>query len=75
MESQDKNRNIKNCYQCQYNQVCEKVNNLKTKDINFHIEAHHKVKLSGKFNIEECKIPVNTGLNFAKIDAQTLQRL
>ena len=47
-----------NCTICQVTK-----NKIKTSDIEFLVETHHKVKESGKFNFQECRIPINTRIN------------
>ena len=36
---------------------------IKSSDIKYLVDAHHQVIKSGKFNFEECRIPVNNKLN------------
>ena len=47
-----------NCTFCQVTK-----NKIKTSDIEFLVETHHKVKESCKFNFQECRIPINTRIN------------
>ena len=62
-EKLEHEKHILNQTICQHSNKCEVCaatkKNLKSQDIEFLLDAHHKVKESGKFNFQECRIPVN----------------
>ena len=56
---------------CQHSSKCDiwrvTKQNVKNTDIEFFLSTHQKVKESGLYNFQGCRIPINTKLNMSDL--------